>query len=291
MAISAEEARARLRACLDGRLSEGARAFLDQQPLDDLEAVRRAMPQVGRAVGTRALVGAFNERDGATLEGTHGPFKVGHWGSDTASRVWLIASAVARTPAPHQALYETYEQGDTETRAACLRALNFVAGESAAVAMEMVHDAGRTYLEELMAAAWTHNPFSDAHLDDETYRKAYLKALFCNVPVDGFLNLERRADAAMAQSLCEYADERLAAGRPVPDPVWIVAAMHPRPGLVARLVGMLEHPLPEQRIVAAKALTNARDRRAAPFIEERLAREPDEPVKAALGAAFAASGK
>lgn len=276
----AAAARAALKTRLDARL--GNPAALDDFDTTDLDATRKAMPQVARAAGRRPLVGAFNERDEATTPGIEGPLKVGHWRTDEAARVWLVSTAVQRTDAPHQALYETYDQGDTETRVACLRALNFVDGESVEVAMEIVHDAGRTYLEELMGAGWTNNPFSNKHLSDEEYRKAYLKALFCNVPVDGFLDLERRATPEMAQSLCEYADERLAAGRPVPDPVWVVAAMHPRPGLIARLIGMLEHPLEEQRLVAARALANAKDRRATPFIDERLQREESPEVAAAL---------
>ena len=103
-----------------------------------------------------------------------------------------------------------------------------------------------------------NNPFANEHLSNTEYRKAFLKALFCDVPVDGFMDREKRADAEMAASLLDFADEREAAGRPV-DSVWTVAAFHPRPGLVARLIGRLEHPMASMRKTAAIALKNARD--------------------------------
>ena len=109
-----------------------------------------------------------------------------------------------------------------------------------------------------------------------------LKALFCDVDVSRFLRLEERADADLAASLCEFADEREAAGRPVPDTVWIIAARHHRPGLIARLLGRIEHPLPAVRKVAAQALVSAADPRTVSFIDERVARESDAEIKRIL---------
>ena len=100
--------------------------------------------------------------------------------------------------------------------------------------------------------------------------------------MDGFLDLEKRADAEMAASLLDFADEREAAGRPVPDSVWTVAAFHPRPGLVARLIGRLEHPMASMRKTAAVALKNARDSRALSFLNERHKREEDTDVLIAI---------
>lgn len=282
MNVKAAEARAALKALLDERLG-GQSAWLEASMAEaNPDSVGRMLLEAARAVGRRPLIAGFAERDDAALIGTHGAMKIGHWRTDEAARSLLLARVASAADHPYRTLYKLYDQGDTEARVAALRALNLVDDASAEDGLEMVFDAGRTYLEELMAAAWTHNPFATAHLNDTEYRKAVLKALFCDVPVDGFIGLEQRADAELAKSLCEYADERVAAGRPVPHAVWIVAAHHPRPGLVARLVGALEHPLPVERRVAATALANACDARALPFVEERLAREEDPAVLDAL---------
>ncbi len=278
--MNAAEARAALRARLDDRLGERA-AYLDAQPLDT-GSIQKVLAGLARAVGRRPLIAAFAERDQATMPSALGPMKCGHWRSDVAAATWLIAEVAAASETPNATLFAIYDKAGTEAREACLRALNFVEDDDHASGLELIRDGGRTYLDPLLHAAWCHNPYSAKHLTDQEYRKAVLKALFVGMPVGDFHELEARADETLARSLCEFADERLAAGRDVPDAVWIVAARYPRPGLIARLIGRLEHPLPEQRLVAAKALSNAKDARALPFIEERLEREEDPAVKAAL---------
>ena len=148
--------------------------------------------------------------------------------------------------------------------------------------LELVRDAGRTYLNELMEAGWRDNPFAARFLSAEEYRKAVLKALFCQVDIEGFIGLEERADEELAQSLCAYANEREAAGREVPSALWPDAARFPSPGLVARLIGRLEHPVTLERSIAARALTAAADPRALPFLEDRLSREEEPSVREAI---------
>lgn len=254
----------------------------------DLEALGGVLAEAPRALGTRYLIGAFNQRDAAHVPTPWGALPVGRWNLATAARVWLLAEAAQQAEAPYQALFALYDQADTETRAACLHAINLIDDPDPAGALEMIGDAGRTYLEQLMDAAWCDNPFTTAHLTIEQFRKAVLKALFCDVDVSRFMGLEEKADADLAASLCEFADEREAAGRHVPDTVWIVAARHHRPGLVARLLGRMEHPLPATRLIAAKALRSAADPRTRSFIEERLEREEDAAVREILQGALEA---
>lgn len=253
----------------------------------DAEAVRPLLFQAGRQVGKHSLVASFVERARATTDGVFGPLRIGHWNTDGAARCYIVAEAADRTASPYATLFRTYDLGDTETRVATLRAINFVAQGDPEPALEMVRDAGRTYLNELMEAAWLDSPFAARHLTEQEYRKAVLKGFFCGLPVERFEGLETRADAELSDSLCQYADEREAAGRPVPVAVWPIAALHPRPGLVARLVGRLEHPLPDERAAAARALGNARDARTLIFLDERLARETNPDVQAAIQAALA----
>jgi len=290
MGTDAKDAQDALEARLRGRLGAGPAAewLAERRTVADLDAARALMPEVPRAVGRRPLVAAFAERAGATLPGVWGPVPIGGWRVDGAVRALLLARAAAAAADPYDALFRAYDLGDTDTRVAALRALNLCQGEVER-GLELVLDAGRTYLTPLLEAAWAGNPFSAEHLSPHDYRKAVLKAFFCDVPVDGFLRLDERADAELAASLCDYIDERLAAGRSVPRALWAVVALHPRPGLVARLIGNLEHPDREERLAAARALARARDGRALPFIVERLAREDDAEVGAALDAARAAT--
>lgn len=281
---TAPESRRALREKVLARAGEGE-PWLASAGAADPDALLKLMPEVGRVFGRKPLVAAFHERDTAAIDGVYGPMRIGEWRLDEAVRTLLVADAADATATPFDTLWKLYDGGDTETRAATLHALNFVRPGDPEAGLRLVHDGGRTYLDELIKAAWCDNPFSSAHLSDVDFRKAVLKAFFVGAPVDRFLGLEQRADAELAQSLSDYIDERLAAGRPVPPLLWSVAAMHPRPGLVARLVGNLEHPKSEERLAAARALAHARDARSLSFVTERLAREPDADVRAALEAA------
>lgn len=281
------EARQDLRERVSPRLSGAGRAWLEEQAALPLAELRAALPRAARALGKKGLVAAFAERAGAQVSGVWGDLPVGAWSVSDAASVLLVAAAADAEPAPYAALFETYDASGTEVKVACLRALNFVRPGAIEAGLQLVADAGRTYLPELIGGAWAGNPFSARFLSQHDYRKAVLKAFFCDVPVEGFLGLEERADVELATSLCDYVDERLAAGRPVPRAIWPLAALHPRPGLVGRLIGMLEHPDPQERSTAARALANASDPRSSSFLRERLDREPESSVRDALEAALA----
>jgi hypothetical protein len=275
-----QDTRTALRRSIDRELnSDWAQPFseLIAEARTDIEEMNSALLQLPKIFGRRHLVSAFSSRPKATITGDFGDVPIGHWRIDEALKVLLLAESVGDEDGASQRLFEIYDQGDSEARVACLRALNFTL-DAPHGGLTLVYDAGRTYLTELMGAAWCHNPFSSTHLTDEEYRKAVLKSLFCDLPVDGFLGLEERADSELARSLCEYANEREAAGRPVPYAVWAISARFPQPGLVARFIGKLEHPLEEERAVAARALGEARDRRGESFLKDRLRREESPTV-------------
>ena len=276
-----EATREALHALITDRLPGGPE-WLDAAAARPLADLAQSLGEAERVLGKRFLIGAFNVRDQAALDTAWGPMPIGHWRLATAAQAWLLAQAAQRESSPYAALFAVYDSAGTETRLACLLAINLIDDADPAPAMEIIADAGRTYLDALMTAAWCDNPFTAAHLSIEQFRKAVLKALFCDVDVSRFQRLEERADADLAASLCEFADEREAAGRPVPDTVWIVAARHQRPGLIARLLGRMEHPLPAVRRVAAQALASAADPRTVSFIDERIDREPDAEIKRAL---------
>ena len=109
-----------------------------------------------------------------------------------------------------------------------------------------------------------------------------MKALFCDVSIEGFLNIEHAADQELSRRLCEFANEREAAERTVPQAVWRVASYHPIPGLVARLIGHLEHPKRQERLTAVICLGRAQNSLAIPFLEDRLTREDDIEIQQTL---------
>ena len=194
-------------------------------PLDELH--RHLMTQLAGAA--RAwLDQALDEA--AAHPGTHGPISV--WelrlaeagrrcGTDhaDAARVLILHAAHADT----DALTRVYSQGTAAERRAVLHALpHLVPGPAA---LPLVEDALRTNDTSLLAAAV--GPYAARHLTPHHWRHAVLKCLFTGVPIDEVADLERRAhaDAELARMLGDYAAERSAAGRPVPEDLHRVLAL------------------------------------------------------------------
>ncbi|MFF7558940.1 EboA domain-containing protein [Streptomyces pseudovenezuelae] len=182
-----------LHAHLADRLGEAARGWLDQ---------------------------ALDEA--AAHPGAHGPISVwelrlaeagrrcGPEHAD-AARILILHAARADT----DALTRVYAQGTAAERRAVLHALpHLVPGPQA---LPLVEDALRTNDTRLLAAAV--GPYAARHLDAHHWRHAVLKCLFTGVPVTEVAELERRAhaDRELARMLGDYAAERTAAGRPVPE--------------------------------------------------------------------------
>ena len=172
--------------------------------------------------------------EAAAHPGAHGPISV--WelriaeagrrcGPEHADDARILLLHAARADA--DTLTRVYRQGTAAERRAVLQALpHLVPGPDA---LPIVEDALRTNDTRLVAAAV--GPYAARHLDDHNWRHAVLKCLFTGVPVDAVADLPRRAraDAELARMLGDYADERTAAGRPVP------ADLH-------RVLALTEHP-------------------------------------------------
>ncbi|MFB7084729.1 EboA domain-containing protein [Streptomyces sp. NPDC056296] len=190
-----------LRATLTAELGGAARAWLDQ---------------------------ALDEA--ASHPGGHGPISVWELRLAEAGRrcgpAHADAARVLVLHAAHadpEALTRVYSQGTADERRAVLHALpHLVPGPDA---LPLVEDALRTNDTRLVAAAL--GPYAARHLDPHQWRHAVLKCLFTGVPVDHVADLDRRAraDAELARMLADYAAERTAAGRPVPEDLHRVLAL------------------------------------------------------------------
>ncbi|PAZ17416.1 sugar phosphate isomerase [Streptomyces sp. SA15] len=198
---------------------------LARTPLDDLRShVNHHLGSAARTWLDRAL------DEAAAHPGTHGPISV--WelrlaeagrrcGSEHADAVRVLILHAAR--ADPDALARVYAQGTAAERRAVLHALpHLVPGPEA---VPLVEDALRTNDTRLLAAAL--GPYAARHLAAHHWRHAVLKCLFTGVPVAEVADLERRAhaDGELARMLGDYAAERTAAGRPVPEDLHRVLAL------------------------------------------------------------------
>jgi HEAT repeats/GAF domain len=243
------------------------------------EAVLHAFPAAGRRLGREPLgsPSALVRRD-LDLE-----VPLRSWRIDDAGRAAFLCAFAGDAEALARDLYFT---GDLRERCGTLRALAVIG--RAAVALDAVLDACRTSAVELFEAAVADNPYTSRVLPDEAFRNAVLKAAFVGVSIARLPGVEARADEELSRMLLSYVTEREVAGRSVPPDTWPVMALHPTPGLTGKLCGYLEHPAEAHRAAAALALERIGDRRARPFLHDRLARESDPAVRRVLERAMAA---
>jgi len=206
----------------DGATSDGerwlaeARAAVGQDPA----SVSRAFALAGRKVGR------------APLRPDVDPAGIVHGTVDDAARAALVVALADALGADGDAalgarLADLYQHGDTAERRGVLRGLDALAergalaGEGAtsvvAVGRDLAADALRANDQSLVAAAV--GPFAAAHLDQHAWRHAVLKLVFMGVSLDAVAGLDDRADDELARMARDFAAERRAAGRVVPDDV------------------------------------------------------------------------
>ncbi|WP_399189586.1 EboA domain-containing protein [Streptomyces sp. WAC 04229] len=185
------------------------------------------------STGIQLLLGDHPDQaldEAAAHPGAHGPISVwelrlaeagrrcGPAHAD-AARVLVLHAARAGT----EALSRVYSQGTADERRAVLHALpHLVPGPDA---LPLVEDALRTNDTRLVAAAL--GPYAARHLDAHQWRHAVLKCLFTGVAVERVADLAGRArgDDELARMLADYAAERTAAGRTVPEDLHRVLAL------------------------------------------------------------------
>jgi len=267
---------------LSARVPAERLAWLDAQveaaAAGDLAAVRRAFPAVGRRLGR----GPFGSAGALVREDGDAAVPLRAWRMDDAGRVAMLLAV----PEDREELArELYYSGDMRERTGVLRGLAVFGRDE--TALDALRDAYRANARELFEAAVADSPYASTRLTDDEFRQVALKAIFLGVSLECIALIHERADAELTGSLIAYVTEREMAVRSVPPDIWPVAGSAPVPGVVARLVGYLEHPMPAHRAGAARGLGLSGDSRARSFLEERLAREADPSVRAAIERALA----
>lgn len=166
----------------------------------DPTRIRVRFPAAGREVGRSAAdtsLGAVRVQDGVR-----------------ARLLLALAHALADDPDALSAeVHDLYRFGDADERRAVLLTLHRLPLDDRAA--DLLHDALRTNDLRLVAAAL--GPYGEAMLDPAAWRQGVLKCLFTGVPVALVSGLADRTDEELLRMVTSYAEERLAAGRPVPE--------------------------------------------------------------------------
>jgi hypothetical protein len=249
---------------------QAARAEIEAQP----RALGKLFPQLPRRIGRQPLGGGTVTIGSATVD-------LDAWRRCDAAACALLAAAGGSD----ETRIDLYLHGDLEERVMVLRALAAAPVGSATVRLldevqrtnMVVHFEAAVCDSDLAARAAEHERFGIAG-----FNRLILKLAFLELPLARVLAAQSRANEELSRMLQGLATEREAAGRAVwPDTDRMIARA-PTRGTIARLVGHLEHGDDRLRLAAAEGLAWLRRRELAPFLAERLEREPRAQIRAAL---------
>jgi uncharacterized protein (DUF2267 family) len=226
-------------------LAPEARVRLDrlvEEVTSDPAAIARHFPAAARLV-------ARGPADADDPDGLLGPTL------DDQARVALLVALdralAGRSDELAAEVDALYRYGDGGEKRAVLRALPSIA-VAEEVALTIVADGLRTNDARLVAAAL--GAYAADHLGDDAWRQGVLKCLFVGVPLAAVAGLDRRADDELARMVADFARERVAAGRDVPDDVWLILRQHPGAVEGSGLLDELRSPHPDRRAAAERAL-------------------------------------
>jgi hypothetical protein len=108
-------------------------------------------------------------------------------------------------------------------------------------------------------------------LPEDAWNQMVLKALFVGSALDPIVGLDRRANAALARMLGDYAHERWAARRPVNPELWRCVGPFATGRLLADLARVLDEGSAPERAAAVLALRTAADPEAARLLDRHAA--------------------
>ncbi len=140
------------------------------------------------------------------------------------TRLWLVLRALSHI-APSDAapfVLRVYEGGEIGEQESVLRTLSLL--PDAARFTETGVSSCRTNAQRVFEAIACDNPFPAAHFSELAFNQMVMKAVFVGAPVARIEGLTERRNAELLRMARDYASERRAAGRPVPDDVALILA-------------------------------------------------------------------
>lgn len=268
----------------DAATSEFLAAARARCAAEGAPALAESFPQLPRRIGRAITRSERVERDFS--EPLPARADLAAWRACDLAALELAVAAKATG----EVLLDLYRHGDMDERIQALRVATLSRVDDGVVAL--LEEAHRSNMESHFAAAAcdgnlparaaAHPAFGVAG-----FNRMLLKCAFLGLPLSRILDAGVHANAELSRMLLDLATEREAAGRAVWPDTAEYAAQAPCPGLVARVVGGLEHGDDTLRRSAARALLVLARKDLAAFAAERLPREPREEIRELLRRAAA----
>jgi hypothetical protein len=142
-----------------------------------------------------------------------------HWTLVDCARVALLLHALELRPEGEHAVtvLKLFEAGESGEQVSLLRTLSLLPGPERFVQTGL--QACRTNTKDVFEAIVCENPYPAAHFPELGFNQAVMKAVFLEVSVRRIEGLEPRITPELQRMAGDYASERRAAGRVVPEDI------------------------------------------------------------------------
>ena len=210
---------------LQTRLSGAAGAWFAEATGEAVSGTRERLLQlytgVSRQLGHPPLaLGVLSGFPPPTAAG----LTIDHWTIEDAARLALLM-ARSEGMAPDEFAADAlacYELGDAREQQSWLKAVVLL--PSPEHYLPYVIDACRTNILPQFEAVACENPYPEQYFPERNFNQVVMKALFNRVSLARIVGLARRANAELARMATDFAAERTAAGRAVPDDIGLAMA-------------------------------------------------------------------
>jgi hypothetical protein len=136
---------------------------------------------------------------------------------DEIARVALVRAAVAGVDDPFAVARSLFLGGDTRERAAVMRALPLLPDPLGF--LSLATEGCRAHVRAVFEAIACENSYPSRWFPDRAFRQMVLEAIFIGVPIVRIDGIRARTGEELRRMARDYASERIAAGRSVPDDV------------------------------------------------------------------------
>jgi hypothetical protein len=233
-----------------------AGAASDRELYRSISLVSRKLGKASLALGPEELAAACAARAG---------WDPSNWTVDQAARVRLLLATGGDAGAFSRRLDQLCATADIGELVAFYRGLPLYPHASAH--RQRAAEGVRSNMVVVFEAVAHRNPYPAEQFADDAWNQMVLKALFVGAALDPVVGLDRRANAALARMLRDYAHERWAAHRPVSPELWRCVGPFAAGEALADFERVLSAGSAAERRAASQALGRSSDPDARRLLE------------------------
>ena len=172
-----------------------------------------------------AYTAASQQMGNAPLTASEAPegVRLDGWTLEDAARAVLLLTRADASASPEDFAADAtscYEEGDAREQQSWLRTVSVLPDPQRF--LPTVIDACRSSVQPIFDAVACENPYPARFFPERNFNQMILKALFNGVALRRVVGLEQRLNPELSRMAADYAAERRAAGRSIPDDIALV---------------------------------------------------------------------